>query len=159
MKPRLSFAFALILTILAGALPMILAHGQDAPTVVLLEQFKLTPFPKPASLMPGERSCPFFLWTKDFTPEQRIGFNYVDKAGMTTSNTPVLANVTIIIDSKDSVPVATTDSPLESNEKDRSFRSMSHFPWKGMERNSKSRFLSSLIFESLSFFWRALILD
>jgi hypothetical protein len=117
MKPRLSFAFALVLTILAGALPMILAHGQATPTVVLEEQFTLTPFPKPASLMPGERSCPFFLWTKDFTPEQRIGFNYVDKAGMTTSNTPVLANVTIIIDSKDSVPVATTDSPMSSNDK------------------------------------------
>jgi hypothetical protein len=36
---------------------------------------------------------------------------------MAISNTPVLANVTIIIDSKDSVPVATTDSPLGSNEK------------------------------------------
>jgi hypothetical protein len=36
---------------------------------------------------------------------------------MTISNTPVLANVTIIIDSKDSVPIATTDSPLNSNEK------------------------------------------
>jgi predicted nuclease with RNAse H fold len=36
---------------------------------------------------------------------------------MTISNTPVLANITIIIDSKDSVPVVTTDSPLSSNEK------------------------------------------
>jgi len=117
MKTRLSFAFALILTILAGALPMIPAHGQTTPKVVLHEQFTLTPFPKPASLMPGERSCPFIFWTKDFTPEQRIAFNYVDKAGMTTSNTPVLANVTIIIDSKDSVPVATTDSPVNSNDK------------------------------------------
>jgi hypothetical protein len=117
MKPRLSFAFALILTILAGALPMILAHGQATPKVVLLEQFKLTPFPKPASLMPGELACPFFLWTKDFTPEQRISFNYVDKAGMTTSNTPVVANITIIIDSKDSVPVVTTVSPQGSNDK------------------------------------------
>jgi hypothetical protein len=117
MKPRLSFAFALILTILAGAPPMILAHGQATPEVVLLEQFTLTPFPKPASLMPGERSCPFFLWTKDFTPEQRISFNYVDKTGMTTSNTPVVANITIIIDSKDSVPVATTVSPQGSNDK------------------------------------------
>ena len=117
MKPRLSFAFALVLAILAGALPMILAHGQATPKVVLQMQFTLTPLPKPASLMPGELACPFFLWTKDFTPEQRISFNYVDKAGITASNTPVLANVTIIIDSKDSVPVATTDSPLESNEK------------------------------------------
>jgi hypothetical protein len=117
MKPRLSFAFALVLTILAGALPMILAHGQATPKVVLQMQFTLTAFPKPASLMPGELACPFFLWTKDFTPEQRISFNYVDKAGMTTSNTPVLANVTIIIDSKDSVPVATTDSPLRSGDK------------------------------------------
>ena len=117
MKPQLSLAFALILTILAVALPMILAHGQAVPTVVLVEHFTLTPFQKPASLMPGERSCPFFFWTKDFTPEQRIVFNYVDKAGMTTSNTPVLANVTIIIDSKNSVPVATTDSPVGSNDK------------------------------------------
>lgn len=117
MKPRLSFTFALILTALAGALPMILAHGQATPTVVLHEQFTLAPFPKPASLMSGERSCPFIFWTKDFTPEQRIAFNYVDKAGMTTSDTPVLANVTIIIDSRDSVPVATTDSPVSANEK------------------------------------------
>lgn len=117
MKPRLLFAFALVLAILAGTLPMILVHGQATPKVVLQMQFTLAPFPKPASLMPGERSCPFFLWTKDFTPEQRISFNYVDKAGMTTSNTPVLANVTIIIDSKDSVPVATTNSPMSSNDK------------------------------------------
>ena len=39
------------------------------------------------------------------------------RRGMTTSNTPVLANVSIIIDSKDSVPVATTDSPTDSDEK------------------------------------------
>ena len=117
MKPRLSFVYALVLAILAGALPIILAHGQAAPKVVLQKQFTLTPFPKPASLMPGERSCPFFFWSKDFTPEQRISFNYVDNAGKTMSNTPVLANVTIIIDSKDSVPVATTDSPLSSDDK------------------------------------------
>jgi len=117
MKPRLLFAFALVLAILAGALPMILARGQAAPKVVLQMQFKLAPLPKPASLMPGELACPFFLWTKDFTPKQRINFNYVDKAGMTMSNTPVLANVTIIIDSKDGVPVATTDSPMGSNDK------------------------------------------
>ena len=67
--------------------------------------------------MPGERSCPFFLWTKAFTSEQRIGFNYVDKAGTTTSGAPPLANVTIIIDPKDSTPVATTDSPIGLNEK------------------------------------------
>ncbi len=59
----------------------------------------------------------FFLWTKDFTSEQRIGFNYVDKAGVTTSDTPPLAEVTIIIDPKDSAPVATTDSPIGSNGK------------------------------------------
>ena len=117
MKPRLLFAFALILTVLAGALPMILAHGQATPQVVLQEQFTLTPFPKPASLMSGERPCPFFLWTKAFTSEQRIGFNYVDKAGTTTSGAPPLANVTIIIDPKDSTPVATTDSPIGLNEK------------------------------------------
>jgi hypothetical protein len=117
MKPRLLFAFALILTVLAGALPMILAHGQAEPQVVLQERFTLTPFPKPASLMSGERSCPFIFWTKDFTPEQRIAFNYVDKAGMTTSNTPVLANVTIMIDSKASVPVATMESSMSSDEK------------------------------------------
>jgi hypothetical protein len=117
MKPRLSFAFALVLAILAGALPMILAHGQATQKVVLQSQFKLTPFPTPASLMPGELACPFFLWTKDFTPEQRISFNYADKAGMAVSNTPVLTNVTIIIDSKDSVPVATTVSPLRSDDK------------------------------------------
>ena len=97
MKPRLLFAFALVLAIHAGTLPVILAHGQATPKVVLQMQFPLTPFPKPASLMPGELACPFFLWTKDFTPEQRISFNYVDKAGITASNTPVLANVTIII--------------------------------------------------------------
>jgi hypothetical protein len=117
MKPRLLFAFALVLATLAGTLPIILAHGQDTPKVVLENRFTLTLLPKPASLMPGEAACPFFLWTKDFTPKQRISFSYVDKAGMTISNTPVLANVTIIIDSKDSVPVATTDSPLNSNEK------------------------------------------
>jgi hypothetical protein len=117
MKPRLSFAFALVLAILAGTLPIFLAHGQATPKVVLQMQFTLTSVPKPASLMPGERSCPFFFWTKDFTSEQRISFNYADKAGMTMSNTPVLANVTIIIDSKDSVPVATTDSPMGSNHK------------------------------------------
>ena len=117
MKPRLLFAFALVLAIHAGTLPVILAHGQATPKVVLQMQFTLTPLPKPASLMPGERSCPFFLWTKDFTPEQRISFNYVDKAGMTTSNTPVVANITIIIDSKDSVPVVTTVSPQGSNDK------------------------------------------
>ena len=117
MKTQLSFSFALVLVVLAGSLPVNLAHGQDAPNVVLLQQFTLTPFPKPASLMSGERPCPFFLWTKAFTPEQRISFNYVDKAGMTTSNTPVLADVTIIIDPKNSTPVATTDSPLDLNEK------------------------------------------
>ena len=117
MKPRLLFAFALVLAILAGTLPVILAHGQATPKVVLQEQFTLTLLPKPASLMSGELACPFFFWTKDFTPEQRILFNYVDNAGMTISNTPVLANVTIIIDSKDSVPVATTDSPMSSNDK------------------------------------------
>ena len=117
MKLRLSFAFALVLAILAVTLPIILAHGQASTKVVLQMQFTLTPIPKPASLMPGERSCPFFFWTKDFTSEQRISFNYADKAGMTTSNTPALANVTIIIDSKDSVPVATTDSPMELNDK------------------------------------------
>lgn len=117
MKPRLSFAFALILASLTGTLATILAHGQDVPKVVLQEQFTLTPFPKPASLMPGERSCPYIFWTKDFTHEQRISFNYLDKSGMTTSNTPILANVTIIIDSKNSVPVATTVSAMGSNEK------------------------------------------
>lgn len=117
MKPRLLFAFALVLAILAGTLPIILAHGQAPPKVVLQEQFTLTLFPKPVSLMSGELACPFFFWTKAFTSEQRISFNYVDKAGMTISNTPVLANVTIIIDSKDSVPVATTDSPQRSNDK------------------------------------------
>ena len=117
MKRQLLFAFALVLTTLPCALPMVFAHGQAEPQVVLREQFKLTPFQKPASLMPGERSCPFFFWTKDFTPEQRIGFNYVDKAGMTTSNTPVLTNVTILIDSKDSIPVATTESPVGSGDK------------------------------------------
>jgi hypothetical protein len=117
MKPRLSFAFALVLMILAGTVPMILAHGQAAPTVVLQEQFTLTPFLKPASLMSGERSCPFFFWTKAFTSEQRISFNYVGKAGMTISSAPLLANVTIVILSKDSVPVATTDSSLGSNDK------------------------------------------
>ena len=117
MKPRLLFAFVLVLAILAGTLPIIRAHGQATPKVVLQKQFTLTLFAKTASLMPGEVSCPFFFWTKDFTSEQRISFSYVDKAGMAISNTPVLANVTIIIDSKDSVPVATTDSPLESNEK------------------------------------------
>ena len=110
MRPRLSFTFALVLAILAGALPMILAHGQATPEVVLQMQFSLKPLPKPRSLMPGELACPFFLWTKDFTPEQRISFNYVDKAGKTMSNTPVLTKVTIIIDSKNSVPVATTTS-------------------------------------------------
>jgi hypothetical protein len=117
MKPRLLFAFALVLAIFAGTLPIILAHGQDMPKVVLEEHFKLTLFQKPSMLMSGEVACPYFFWTKAFTPEQRISFNYVDHAGMTISNTPVLANVTIIIDSKDSVPVATTDSPLNSNEK------------------------------------------
>ncbi len=117
MKPRLSFAFALVLAIFAGTLPTILAHGQALPKVVLQMQFKLTPFPKPALLMPGERSCPFFLWTKDFTPEQRISFDYVDKSGTTTSNSPPLANVTIVIDSKDSVPVATSISPMGSGDK------------------------------------------
>ena len=117
MKTQLLFVFALVLVILAGSLPITLAHGQDAPKVVLLQQFTLTPFPRPASLMSGERPCPFFLWTKDFTPEQRISFNYAEKGGMTTSNTPVLADVRIIIDPKDSIPVATTDSSLESNEK------------------------------------------
>jgi len=96
---------------------MILAHGQAPPRVVLEMQFSLTPFPKPVSLMAGERSCPFFFWTKDFTTEQRISFNYVDKAGMATSNTPVLANITIVIDAKDRVPVATTDSPIGQNDK------------------------------------------
>ena len=117
MKPPLSFAFALVLAILAGTLPIILAHGQAPPRVVLQMQFTVTPLPKPGSLMAGERACPFFFWTKDFTPEQRISFNYVDKAGMTTSNTPPLANVTIVIDSKDSAPVATTNSPLDSVDK------------------------------------------
>jgi hypothetical protein len=117
MKLRLSFAFALVLAILGGTGPAILAHGQATPNVVLEQQFTLTSYLKPASLMPGERSCPFFLWTKAFTSEQRISFNYVDKAKMTTSNTPVIANVTIIIDSKDGVPVATTDSPPGSGDK------------------------------------------
>jgi hypothetical protein len=117
MKPRLSFAFALILAILAGGLPMFLAHGQATPRVVFQMQVTLTPFPKPVSLMPGERTCPFFFWTKDFTAEQRTSFNYVDKAGTTMSNTPPLANITIVIDSKDHVPVATTDSPPETNDK------------------------------------------
>jgi hypothetical protein len=117
MKPQLSFAFALVLAILAGTIPITVAYGQAAPKVVLQVQFTLTPVPKPASLMPGERACPFFFWTKDFTPEQRVSFNYADKTGMTISNTPALANVTILIDSKDSVPVATTVSPLGSNEK------------------------------------------
>ena len=107
MKTQLSFVFALVLVIVAGSLPITLAHGQDAPKVVLLQQFTLTPFPRPASLMSGERTCPFFLWTKDFTPEQRISFNYAEKGGVTTSNTPVLADVRIIIDPKDSIPVAT----------------------------------------------------
>jgi hypothetical protein len=67
--------------------------------------------------MSGERSCPFFFWTKDFTSEQRISFNYVGKAGMTISSAPLLANVKITILPKDSVPVATTDSPMESNDR------------------------------------------
>ncbi len=117
MKPRFLFAFALVLTIVAGTLPMVLAHGQDLPKVVLQMHFNLAPFPKPALLMPGEHSCPFFLWTKDFTPDQRISFNYVDQDGKTMSNTPVLANVTIVIDSKDSVPVAMNDSSLNLVEK------------------------------------------
>lgn len=117
MKPRLSFAFALALAILAGAFPMVFAHGQATPNVVLEQQFTLAQLPKPASLMPGERSCPYFLWTKDFTPEQRISFNYVDKAGMTMSSAPVLSNVTILIDATDSLPVATTDSPVGSDDK------------------------------------------
>ena len=117
MKKQSSFAFALVPVVVLGSLSIVPAHGQDAPNVVLVQQFNLTPFPKPSSLMSGERSCPYFLWTKAFTSEQRIGFNYVDKAGTATSGAPPLANVTIIIDPKDSTPVATTDSPLESNEK------------------------------------------
>lgn len=117
MQTRLSCAFVLVLAFLAGTLLIIPAHGQVAPNVVMESQFKLTLFPKPASLLSGERSCPYFLWTKDFTPEQRIIFNYVESTGMTTSSTPVLAKVTIIIDPKSSVPVATTDSSLEANEK------------------------------------------
>ena len=117
METRLSFAFALVLAILAGTLPIIPAHGQAPPKVVLQSQFTLTLFPKPASLLPGERSCPFFLWSKVFTSEQRISFNYVDKAGKTTSNTPKLAEVTIILDPKDSAPVATTDTSLDSSER------------------------------------------
>ena len=58
-------------------------------------QFSLKPLPKPRFAHAGELACPFFLWTKAFTSEQRISFNYVDKAGMTMSNTPVLAEVTI----------------------------------------------------------------
>ena len=117
MQTRLSCAVVLVLAFVAGTLLIIPAQGQSLPKVVLQSQFKLALFPKPVSLVPGERSCPFFLWTKDFTPEQRISFNYVDKAGMTTSNTPVVANVTIIIDSKDRVPVATTVSPPGSDDK------------------------------------------
>ncbi|HET6169568.1 MAG TPA: hypothetical protein VFE01_05270 [Terracidiphilus sp.] len=117
MKTQLSFAFALVFAISSASLSIIPARGQDAPKVVLLQQYPLAPFPKPASLMSGERSCPFFLWTKAFTSEQRLGFNYVDKAGTATSNTPPLADVTIVIDPKASTPVATTDSPLELNEK------------------------------------------
>lgn len=117
MKTQLLFVFALVPVIALGTHSTILAHGQDAPNVVLLQQFTVTPFPKPASLMSGERSCPYFLWTKAFTSEQRVGFNYVDKAGTATSAAPPLANVTIIIDPKDSTPVATTDSPIGLNEK------------------------------------------
>ena len=117
MKTSLPFAFALVLVVVLGSPLTIPAHGQDAPNVVLVQQFTLAPFPKPASLMSGERSCSYFLWTKAFTSQQRIGFNYVDKAGTTTSDTPPLANVTIIIDPKDNTPVATTDSPLDLNEK------------------------------------------
>ena len=117
MKTRLSFGLTLVLAVLAGTAPITPAHGQNAPNVVLQLQFTLTPFPKPVSLISGERSCPFFLWTKAFTSEQRVSFNYVDKAGKTTSNTPTLAEVTIIIDPKASVPVATTDGSLESNER------------------------------------------
>ncbi|MFZ0746553.1 MAG: hypothetical protein WAM85_19255 [Terracidiphilus sp.] len=117
MKIRLSFAFALVFATLTSPLPTMIAYGQSMPNVVLQQQFTLTPFPKPASLLSEERSCPYFLWTKDFTPEQRISFNYVDKARMTASNAPVLANVSIIIDPKDSVPIATTDSPTDSDEK------------------------------------------
>jgi hypothetical protein len=117
MQTRLSCAVVLVLAFVAGTLLIIPAQGQSLPKVVLQSQFKLALFPKPVSLVPGERSCPFFLWTKAFTSEQRISFNYVDKAGMTTSDIPTLADVTIIIDPQDSVPMATTESPLESNEK------------------------------------------
>ena len=115
MKIQLSFCVALVLVVAPGSLLIVPAQGQDAPNVVLVQQFTLAPFPKPASLMSGERSCPFFLWTKAFTSEQRIGFNFVDKAGTTTSDTPPLGDVTIIIDPKDGTPVATTDSLLQSN--------------------------------------------
>jgi hypothetical protein len=117
MKTPSSFAFALVLAIVLGSLSTIPARGQDAPKVVLLQQFPLAPFAKPSSLMSGERACPFFLWTKAFTSEQRLGFNYVDQTGTARSNTPALADVTIVIDPKDSTPVATTDSPIEQNEK------------------------------------------
>lgn len=59
MKPRFLFAFALVLTIVAGTLPMVLAHGQDLPKVVLQMHFNLAPFPKPALLMPGSILVPF----------------------------------------------------------------------------------------------------
>ena len=117
MKTHLSFAFALTLAIVLAGPSIIPARGQDAPKVVLLQQFPLAPFQRPASLMPKERACPFFLWTKAFTSEQRLGFNYVDQTGTARSNTPALSDITIVIDPKNSTPVATTDSPLEQNEK------------------------------------------
>jgi hypothetical protein len=102
MKTRRWIFFILMLAI-AGITPTTL-HAQAV--AVSGPQFRLIALAKPSSLQPGEVACGYFLWTKDFTPDQRVSFNYVDQKGSVTGDVPALRNVTIVINPANDIPVA-----------------------------------------------------
>jgi hypothetical protein len=102
MRSRSSFAIALMLAFFGSILPSTLINAQQ---VVTGPQFVLTKnLTRPQR---GELKCPYFLWTKDGTPDQRISFNYTDDKGADQNDVPKVTNAAIVIDPARSVPIAT----------------------------------------------------
>jgi len=78
----------------------------EAQTVVLAPQkFTLVPYDKPFRMESGEKVCTYFFWTKNFSSDQHVAFNWIEN-GATTGDVPALGNVTIVFDPANNLPVA-----------------------------------------------------
>lgn len=116
MKTHSSSLTALLMSVIfAGilAFPTAMARAQTVPTG---SHFTLQVFIKPSSLEQGEIPCKYFLWTKDFTADQRISFTYVNPDRSTGGDVPILTDVTIVFNPADTVPVAIATGADEKNQ-------------------------------------------